>query len=65
MSGSPNLGISIALYVVGILLVVTALLILLKALGLLTTLPNDVIVALVLLSIGVGILGGIRNSRGR
>lgn len=65
MSGSPNLGISIALYIVGILLVVTAILILLKGLGLLTTLPNDIIVALVLLSIGVGIIGGIRSSRGR
>jgi hypothetical protein len=65
VSGNPNLGISIALYIVGILLVVTAVLILLKALGLLTTLPNDVIVALVLFSIGIGILGGIRTNRGR
>lgn len=65
MSGSPNVGISIALYTVGILLVVTAVLILLKAFGLLTTLSNDVIVALVLLSVGVGIISGMRSSRGR
>lgn len=65
MNGTPNLGISIVLYIVGVMLVLTAVLILLKGLGLLTTLPNDIIVALILLSIGVGILGGIRTSRGR
>lgn len=65
MSGSPNLGISIALYTVGILMVVTAVLILLKALGLLTTLSNDVIVALIMLSVGIGIISGIRSNRGR
>lgn len=65
MSGTPNLGLSIFLYTIGIILVMTAILILLKGLGLLVTLPNDVIVGLVLLAIGVGIIGGIRNSRGR
>lgn len=65
MSGTPNLGISILLYIVGVLLVTIAVLILLKGLGLLTTLPNDIIWALVLLSIGVGIIGGIRSTRGR
>lgn len=65
MSGTPNLGISIILYIVGVLLVTIAVLILLKGVGLLTTLPNDIIWALVLLSIGVGIIGGIRSTRGR
>ena len=62
---SSNLGISILLYIIGIMLVLTAVLILLKGFGLLNTLPNDVIWALVLLSIGFGIISGIRNQKGR
>jgi hypothetical protein len=62
---SSNLGISILLYIIGITLVLIAVLILLKGFGLLTTLPNDVIWALVLLSIGFGIISGIRNQKGR
>ncbi|WP_421655893.1 hypothetical protein [Leptothermofonsia sp. ETS-13] len=65
MGETPNLVISIVLYIIGIMLVLTAVLILLKGLGVLTTLPNYAIWALVLLSIGMGILGGIRSSRGR
>jgi len=62
---SSNLGMSILLYIIGIMLVMMAVLILLKGFGLLTTLPNDVIWALVLLAIGFGILSGIRNQKGR
>lgn len=66
MSGSPNnVGISIILYVIGIMLVLTAVLIVLKGIGVLTTLPNYVIWALLLLSVGMGILGGLRNSQRR
>jgi hypothetical protein len=60
---TPNLVISIVLYIIGIMLVLTAVLILLKGLGVLTTLPDYAIWALVLLSIGMGILGGIHSSR--
>ncbi len=62
-SGPPNLAVTIVLYTIGILLVMTAVLILLKALRLLTTLPNDVIVALVLLAIGCGIIGGLQSAQ--
>jgi hypothetical protein len=62
-SGPPNLAVTIVLYTIGILLVMTAVLILLKALRLVTTLPNDVIVALVLLAIGSGIIGGLQSAQ--
>ncbi len=47
------------------MLVLTAVLIVLKGIGVLTTLPNYVIWALLLLSVGMGILGGLRNSQRR
>ncbi len=66
MSGSPNnVGISIILYIIGVMLVLTAVLIVLKGVGILTTLPNYVIWALLLLSVGMGILGGLRSSQRR
>jgi hypothetical protein len=65
VGNTPNLVVSILLYIIGIMLVLTAVLILLKGLGWLTTLPTYAIWSLVLLSVGVGILGGIRSSRGR
>ncbi|MBW4471117.1 MAG: hypothetical protein KME45_12040 [Stenomitos rutilans HA7619-LM2] len=66
MSSSPNnVGISILLYIIGIMLVLMAVLIVLKGLGVLTTLPNYVIWALLLLSVGMGILGGLRSSQRR
>jgi cytochrome c oxidase subunit IV len=58
---SPNLAITIFLYVAGILLVMMAVLLLLQAFGLLTDIPRSAIIALVLLSIGAGILAGIRS----
>jgi len=66
VSGSPNnVGISIILYIIGVMLVLTAVLIVLKGVGILTTLPNYVIWALLLLSVGMGILGGLRSSQRR
>lgn len=65
VGNTPNLVVSIVLYIIGIMLVLTAVLILLKGLGWLTTLPTYAIWSLLLLSVGVGILGGIRSSRGR
>lgn len=62
MNGPPNLVVTIVLYTVGILLVMIAVLILLKGLGLLTTLPDYIIWALVLLALGTGIIGGLRSS---
>jgi uncharacterized protein (DUF983 family) len=58
-----NLVVRIILHIVGILLVMMAILILLKGLGLLLTIPDYVIWALVLLALGTGIIGGLRSSR--
>jgi len=57
-----NLFVQIFLYILGILLVMLAVLILLKGLGLVRTIPEYVVWALVLLALGGGILGGLRTS---
>ncbi len=61
MRRSPNLGITIFLYIAGILLVMMAIVLLLQAFGVLTSIPRAAIWALVLLAIGSGILAGIRS----
>jgi hypothetical protein len=58
-----NLFVRIILYTLGIVFVMMAILILLKGLGLLRTIPEYVVWALVLLALGSGILGGLRSSR--
>ena len=58
-----NLFVRIVLYIIGILLVMMAVLILLKGVGLLPTIPDYVVWALVLLATGSGIIGGLRSSR--
>lgn len=64
MSGrSPNLAITILLYIMGTLLIILAVLLLLKAFGVLATIPQTAMWALVLLSVGVGILAGLRTRR--
>jgi len=63
VSEPVNLAIRIILHIVGILLVMMAVLILLKGLGLLTTIPEYVAWALVLLALGLGIIAGLRSSR--
>jgi hypothetical protein len=50
---------------VGILLVMMALLILLKGLGWVPSIPDYVLWALVLLALGGGIIGGLRSSSKR
>ncbi|WP_448600778.1 hypothetical protein [Thermoleptolyngbya sp.] len=61
MGRSPNLAITIFLYVAGILLVLMAVLLLLQSFGLLTEIPREAVYALVLLAIGSGILAGVRR----
>lgn len=61
MGRSPNLAITIFLYIAGILLVMMAIVLLLQAFGVLTNIPRAAIAALVLLAIGSGILAGIRS----
>jgi divalent metal cation (Fe/Co/Zn/Cd) transporter len=58
---SPNLAITIFLYIAGILLVMMAVLLLLQSFGLLTEIPKEAVYALVLLAIGSGILAGVRR----
>ena len=62
MSGrSPNLAITILLYIMGTLLIILAVLLLLQAFGVLPNIPQSALWALVLLSVGSGILAGIRS----
>ncbi|NJM70340.1 MAG: hypothetical protein HC862_08975 [Scytonema sp. RU_4_4] len=63
MNRPPNLGVTIFLYIAGILLVILAAVLLLQAFGVLKNIPKEVIWALVLLSVGSGILAGIRSRR--
>ena len=58
MSRPPNLGLSIFLYIACILLVILAIVLLLKAFGILSF-PQEAIWALVLLAVGSGILSAI------
>ncbi len=57
---SPNLAITIFLYVAGFLLVTMAVVLLLQAFGWVQV-PRQAIGALALLAVGLGILAGIRN----
>jgi uncharacterized membrane protein YdcZ (DUF606 family) len=57
---SPNLAITIFLYVAGFLLVTMAVVLLLQAFGWFRV-PQQAIGALALLAVGLGILAGIRN----
>lgn len=61
MGRSPNLAITIFLYIAGILLVMMAIILLLQAFGWLSQIPKEAIWALVLLAIGSGILAGVRS----
>jgi len=58
-----HLVVRIILYIVGISLVLLAVLIVLKGVGLLPTIPEYVAWALVLFALGAGIIGGLRNNR--
>lgn len=61
MGRSPNLGITIFLYVAGTLLVMMALVLMVQAFG--VQIPRPAIWAVVLLAIGSGILAGLRSRR--
>jgi hypothetical protein len=59
----PNLAVQIGLYTLGIALVMMAILIILKGLGILTALPDYVAWAMVLFALGGGILSGLQSSK--
>lgn len=64
MSGnSNNLAVMIVLNIVGVMLVLGAAILVLRGLGWINQIPEYVVWALLLLSLGVGILGGIRSAR--
>ena len=58
----PSTALSISLSIAGIALVVAALLIMLNGLGILESIPRYIIGGLILLVLGFGILGGLRNA---
>ncbi|MGD1943765.1 MAG: hypothetical protein ACFB0G_20920 [Leptolyngbyaceae cyanobacterium] len=53
----------IVLNIVGVMLVLGAAILILRGLGWVKQIPEYVVWALLLLSLGVGILGGIRSAR--
>jgi len=61
---NPKPGTAILLYTFGIGLIILAAIIILKGLGILPTIPGYVIWALVLLTIGIGLIGGLNIFRG-
>jgi hypothetical protein len=63
MRGNSNLPMTILLNIVGVMLVLTAILLLLRGLGWITQIPGFVIWSLVLAAVGIGILGGLRSLR--
>lgn len=60
---SNNLAIMIVLNIVGVMLVLGAVILVLRGLGWVTQIPEYVVWAMLLLSLGIGILGGIRSAR--
>jgi hypothetical protein len=62
---NPRTGTAIVLYIFGIALVITAIIVLLKGTGVLSFIPSYVVWALVLLTLGLGILGGLNNLKNR
>lgn len=61
MRGNSNLALAILLNIIGVMLVLSAGLLLLRGLGWVTQVPDFVIWAMVLAALGVGILAGVRR----
>ena len=59
----PSQATTILLYIAGIALVITAIILVLRGTGVLKQIPEYLIWALVLFTIGAGILGGLRSMR--
>jgi hypothetical protein len=62
-SPPPNTGSAILLYIFAIALIVTGVVIILRGIGILTFIPGYLIWALILLTIGLGIIGGLNRLR--
>lgn len=63
MGGNSNLVVTILLNIVGVMLVLTAAILVLRGLGWINQIPSYVVWALVLAATGMGILGGVRSRR--
>lgn len=63
MNRPTNQAITILLYIAGIALVIIAVIVVLKGAGILKQIPEYAIWAIVLFTIGAGILGGISSAR--
>lgn len=59
----PSQTTAILLYIAGIALVITAIIVVLRGTGVLQQIPDYAIWAIVLFTIGAGILGGLRSMR--
>ncbi|MGF1459039.1 MAG: hypothetical protein ACFBSG_08430 [Leptolyngbyaceae cyanobacterium] len=60
---SNNLAIMIVLNIVGVMFVLGAIILVLRGLGWVTQIPEYVVWSLLLLSLGIGILSGIRSAQ--
>lgn len=63
MRSNSNLAITIALNIIGVMLVLGAALLVLRGIGWIQQIPDYVVWAMLLLAVGIGILGGIRTAR--
>lgn len=63
-SPKPKLGTTVVLYSLGIALVVIAIIILLQGLGILSAIPTYVIWSLVLFTVGIAIIAGVKTNMG-
>ncbi|MBD2312562.1 hypothetical protein H6G20_12900 [Desertifilum sp. FACHB-1129] len=61
MNRQPGTGTTIFLYIFGISLLVTAVIVVLRGTGVVGWIPGYVIWALVLFSIGAGVLAALKN----
>lgn len=60
-SSGPGTGTTVLLYIFGIFCILTAIVLILKGTGVLAWIPGYLIWALVLVSVGSGILAAIKN----
>lgn len=63
-SPKPKLGTTVVLYSLGIALVVIAIIILLQGFGILSAIPTYVIWSLVLFTVGIAIIAGVKTNMG-
>lgn len=59
----PSQVVTILLYILGIALMITAVIVVLRGAGILKQIPEYAIWAIVLFTLGAGILGGISSTR--